>query len=87
VGFAAGVIAALIWNDDPEAGSRERRDLLAPGIPEFREAVQEHDDRTAGWARGNGVEFARAIAKGQVFESGKHKSRVYPRTTGAGEAE
>jgi predicted RNA-binding protein with PUA domain len=67
----------LVWNDDAEAGSGERFDLLAPGIPEFREAVEEDNDVAVWWAGGDGVEFARAVAKGQVFESGRHKSRVY----------
>ena len=80
-GFAACVIAALVWNNDTEAGSGKWLDLPAPGIPEFREAVEENDDGAVWWAGGDGVEFARAVAKGQVFESGKsarHNSRVYP---------
>ena len=62
--FAARVIAALIGNDDAEAGRGERFDLVAPGIPEFGEAVEEDDDRTVRRAGGNGVERDRAIVKG-----------------------
>src|SRR4029077_19735989 len=86
-GFAAGVIAALVWNDDPEAGSGERFGLVTPGIPEFREAVEKEDHGAVGRAGADGVELARAVAKRQVFESGRHKSRVYPRTRDAGEAD
>ena len=38
--FAAGVVAALIGDDDAEAGVGERLDLFVPGIPEFGEAVE-----------------------------------------------
>jgi hypothetical protein len=39
--------------------------------------VEEDDDGAVRRAGGDGVEFARAVAKRQVFESGRHKSRVY----------
>jgi len=42
--FAAGVVTALVGNDDAETGGGERRDLLVPGIPEFWEAVEEKND-------------------------------------------
>lgn len=41
--LAALIVAALVGNDDAEAGGGERFDLLVPGIPEFREAVEEDD--------------------------------------------
>jgi hypothetical protein len=47
-GFAAEVVAALIGNDNAEAGVGERGDLLAPGIPEFGEAVEKDDDGGIG---------------------------------------
>jgi hypothetical protein len=63
-GFAGCIVAALIGNDDAEAGGGESFDLLSPGIPEFGEAVEEEDDRTVWWAGGDGVELDRAIVKG-----------------------
>ena len=38
-------IAAHVGGDDVIAGSRERRDLVTPGIPGLREAVDEDDER------------------------------------------
>jgi hypothetical protein len=54
--LAAFVVATLIGNYDSETGNCEGLDLIAPGIPEFGEAVQEDDDWTIGWACGDGVE-------------------------------
>src|SRR5271170_4053002 len=39
-GFAACVVAALIWNDHAEAGSSQGLDLFVPGIPEFWKTVK-----------------------------------------------
>ena len=61
--FAACVVAALVWNDDAEAGGGEGLDLVAPGIPEFGEAVEEEDDGPVRRAGGNSVELDRATLK------------------------
>ena len=66
--FAAGVVAALIGNDDTETGGSERIDLMSPGIPEFGEAVEEKDERAVGRARSDGVEFDGAVAEQQMFK-------------------
>ena len=71
--FAARVVAALIGNDDAEAGGGERLDLMVPGIPEFGEAVEEDDDGTVRRAGGDGVKLDRAIVKRQIFERGWHR--------------
>lgn len=56
-GLAAGVVAALVGDDDAEAGGGERLDLSVPGIPEFGEAM-EQDDHGAVWRTGrDGVEI------------------------------
>src|SRR5208282_4719830 len=39
-GFAACVVAALIWNDHAETGGGEGLDLFVPGIPEFWKTVK-----------------------------------------------
>ena len=39
--FGGEVVAALVGNDDAEAGLGQRTDLVAPGVPEFGEAVQQ----------------------------------------------
>jgi len=76
--LAAFVVAALIGNDDAEAGGGERLDLSVPGIPKFREPV-EKDYYGAVWgAGGDGVEIDRATMKSYVFDEGWHKCRVYP---------
>src|ERR1700680_3170162 len=77
-GFAAFVVAALVGNDYAEADGGKRIDLLVPGIPEFGEAVEEDHYGAVGWASGDGVEFYCAVVKGQVFENGRHRCRVYP---------
>ena len=69
-GFAAEIVAALVGDNDAEAGVGERRDLLVPGIPEFGKAVEKDDDGGIGWARGYGVKFDGAIVESQVFERG-----------------
>src|SRR5712675_639781 len=46
-GRVALAIAAHIRRHRVEAGRRERRDLVAPGIPGFREAVAEQHQRPA----------------------------------------
>jgi len=61
--FAARVVAALIWNDDAEAGGGERLDLVAPGKPEFGKAVEEEEDGTVRRSCGDGVKLERAIVK------------------------
>ena len=71
--FAAGVVTALIGNDDAEAGSGERLDLMVPGIPEFGEAVEEDEGGAFRRAGGDGVKLDRAIVKRQVFERGWHR--------------
>lgn len=36
------VVTAEIGSDDRESGVSESRDLVPPGIPEFREAVEQY---------------------------------------------
>lgn len=77
--FAAGVVAALIGDDDAKTRRGERLDLLVPGIPKFGKTVEEKNDRSIHTASGDGVEFDRAVTKIQVFESEWHRCRVYAR--------
>ena len=72
-GFAARVVAALVRNDDAEAGGGERLDLIAPGIPEFGESVEKEDDGTVRRAGGDGVKLDGAIAKRYVLERAWHR--------------
>jgi hypothetical protein len=44
---AAGAVAALVGHDDAVAGGSERADLVAPGVRQLGEAVEE-DDRRPG---------------------------------------
>ena len=76
--LAAFVVAALIGNDDAEAGGGERLDLSVPGIPKFGETVEKDDDGAVCGAAGDGVEFDRSTVKSYVFDAGWHKCRVYP---------
>ena len=56
-GLAAGVVAALVGDDDAEAGGGERLDLSVPGIPEFGEAMEQDDDGAVWRTGGDGVEI------------------------------
>jgi hypothetical protein len=47
----ARVVPAHVGHDDVIAGLRERRDLLAPGPPEFRKAMQEDKQRVSRISR------------------------------------
>jgi hypothetical protein len=38
------VVSALVRDDGAKAGSSQRLDLLAPSIPELREAVKQNDN-------------------------------------------
>jgi hypothetical protein len=76
--LAAGVVTALIGNDDAEAGGSERLDLFVPAIPKFWEAVEKDGDGAVGRAGGDGMEFDRAVVKSHFFENGWHWCRVYP---------
>lgn len=67
----------MIGNDDAESGGRERVDLVAPGIPEFGETVEQKDDGGVRRAGGDGVEIDRAVVKEQVLERGWHRKGVY----------
>ena len=60
-GLAAGVVAALVGDDDAKAGGGERLDLLVPGIPEFGEAMEQDDrrGRLADRPRRRGVRLSR----------------------------
>jgi hypothetical protein len=62
-GLAAGVVAALIGHDNAKTRRGERFDLLVPGIPKFRETVEEKNDGSICAASGDGVEFDRAALK------------------------
>ncbi len=42
--LAAGV-AALVGGDDPVPGRRQRPELVTPGVPALRPAVQQQDQR------------------------------------------
>ena len=47
IGGRAGLAeAAHVGGSDPEARGRDRRDLVPPGIGQFRPAVAQHDQRT-----------------------------------------
>jgi len=76
--LAAFVVAALIGNDDAEAGGGERLDLFVPRIPKFREAVEKDDGGAVWGAGGDGVKIDRATVKSYVFDGSRHKCRVYP---------
>jgi hypothetical protein len=78
-GLAAGVVAALIGHDDAKARRSERFDLLVPGIPKFRETVEEKNDGSVPRASGDGMEFDGAVVKTQVFQREWHRCRVYAR--------
>jgi len=71
-GLAAGVVAALIGDDDAEASRGERFDLFVPRIPKFGEAVEQEDDGALWRACGDGVDFDRAVSEGQVFKRNWH---------------
>jgi hypothetical protein len=43
--LAAGV-AALVGGDDPVSGRRQRRELVTPGVPALRPAVQQQNQRS-----------------------------------------
>ena len=43
---AGSAETAHVRRNDMEAGRRERRDLMPPGIGQFRPAMAEHDQRT-----------------------------------------
>jgi len=53
--FAAEVVAALVGDDDAEAGGGEGLDLLVPGIPEFGEAMEENREGAVWRAGSDGV--------------------------------
>src|SRR5262249_27177933 len=46
-GAVSVIVAAQIGGDDAETGLGERRDLIAPGPPEFREAVEQEHQRAS----------------------------------------
>ena len=71
-GLAAGVVAALVGNDDAKSGGGERLDLFVPGIPEFREAMEQDDHGAVCRTGRDGVEFDCAVVEGQVFKSDWH---------------
>lgn len=62
-GFAAGVVTALIGDDDAETRRGEWLDLLVPGIPKFGKTVEEKNDGSVHAASGDDVEFDRAVVK------------------------
>ena len=66
--FAASVVTALVGDDDAEAGGGQRSDLFVPGVPEFREAVEENDGRAILEACGDGVKGYAAVLKGEGFQ-------------------
>lgn len=43
--LVAEIVAALVGRNDVKAPSRKRPDLVTPAVPEFRESVQEKDER------------------------------------------
>jgi len=49
--LVAEVVPPLVRSEDAEAGGGERLDLMAPGVPEFGEAVEEDHQRTPFGAR------------------------------------
>lgn len=75
--FAGSVVAALIGNHNAKAGGSERLDLFLPGIPEFGEAMEKNNQRTAGRSGGNRMKFDLAVYETQIRESRKHSPRVY----------
>lgn len=56
-GLAAGVVAALIGDDDTQAGVGERGDLFVPGVPEFWEAMEEDCEGGVGRSGGDRMNF------------------------------
>ena len=63
MGLGAGVVAALVGDDDAKASGSEWVDLLMPGIPKLGKAVKKDDDRTGGWTSGNSVKFDVTVVK------------------------
>src|ERR1700722_18526017 len=45
LGTVGLAVAALVRRDDAETRLRERRYLMAPGIPEFRKSMAQNDQR------------------------------------------
>ena len=43
-GLAAEVVATLVGNDDAKSSGGQRLNLLAPPVPEFREAMEQKDN-------------------------------------------
>jgi hypothetical protein len=62
-GLATEVVTALVRDDGAKAGSSQRLDLLAPSIPEFREAVKQNDNGAVARAGSDRVQADIAILK------------------------
>jgi hypothetical protein len=58
----------LVGDDDAEAGGAQRIDLFVPGVPEFREAVEENDGRAVLGACDDGIQRDFAILKSDGFQ-------------------
>jgi len=54
--LAAQIVATLIGNDDAESCGSQRLDLRTPSVPEFRKAVEKHNDETVFRTSGHGVQ-------------------------------
>src|SRR5215472_8379661 len=54
-GLAAEVVSTLVGYDDAKSRCRQRLDLFAPSIPEFREAMKKHNDGAVFRSSHNGV--------------------------------
>ena len=76
-GFAAEVVAALVWHDDAKARGGQRRDLFVPAIPKLREAVEKNYDRTILRTCGDGMQRSFAILEGKCFQGVQPHSRFY----------
>jgi len=77
--FAAFVVATLVGNDDAEASGSQGRNLFVPPIPEFREAMQEKNNRPIGRTGGDSMKLDGTISEDDFFERRGHAGRVYLR--------
>ncbi len=51
LGVVAASVPALVGSDHPETGLGQRPELVPPGVPGLREAVQQHHERALALLR------------------------------------
>jgi hypothetical protein len=65
---AAQIVAALVWDYDPEPDVRKRPDIAAPSVPEFGKTVQQKEKRAIGGTRLNDVKSNAADGDSRMFD-------------------